>query len=68
MEGCRWGSGITLGAEARVYGSTFLGTVNLNNTAAGLTQSRAQSITNAASNTFGATNAAALNVASAGVQ
>lgn len=73
MEDCRWFStagvgSLTLGQEARIYNSTFVGTVNLNNTAAGLTQSRARSITNAGSNVFGATNAAAFNIVSAEVQ
>lgn len=68
MEHCRWGTGATLTATARIYGSTFLGTLNLNNTAAGVTQSRAQAISNAASNVFGATSAAAFNIAGAGVQ
>lgn len=71
MENCRWfgtASTLTLGAEARIYSSTIIGTVNLNNTAAGLTQSRARGISNAGSNVFGATNAAAFNIVSAEVQ
>ncbi|MBX7244033.1 MAG: hypothetical protein K1X53_00955 [Candidatus Sumerlaeaceae bacterium] len=62
MENCRWGFGITLGANARVYGCTFPGTVDLNNTAAGVTGTRAQNITNEASNVFGATSTIALNI------
>ncbi|MEN6626799.1 MAG: hypothetical protein ABFD69_11305 [Candidatus Sumerlaeia bacterium] len=68
MENCRWNTGVTCGASARIYGSTFLGTLNLNGTAAGVAQCRARSITNAASNIFGATNAAAFNIAHANVQ
>lgn len=74
MENCRWVLGSTslfLGAEARIYGSTFTGAngvVNLNNAAAGVTQSRAKGFSNAGNNIFGATNAAAFNIASAEVQ
>lgn len=68
MENCQWSVGLTCGPTARIYGSTFAGTLNLNNTAAGVTQCRAKSILNAGSNVFGATNAAALNLASAAVQ
>jgi hypothetical protein len=69
MEQCRWTSTtFQLGAEGRVYASTFTGTVNLNNAAGGLTQSRAAAISNAGSNVFGATNAAAFNIVSAEVQ
>jgi len=69
MEQCRWTSTtFQLGAEGRVYASTFTGTVNLNNAAGGLTQSRAAAISNAGNNAFGATNAAAFNIASGSVQ
>lgn len=71
MENCRWfgtAGSIILGAEARIYGSTIIGVVNLNNTAAGVTQTRSRGFSNAANNVFGATNAAAFNIASAEVQ
>lgn len=68
MENCQWNANLTCGSSARIYGSTILGTLNLNNTGAGVTQCRAKSITNAGYNIFGATNAAALNIASAAVQ
>ncbi len=68
MENCRWGTGFNCLATARIYGSTIVGTLNLDHYAAGVTQCRAQSITNFENNLFGATNAAALNIASGSVQ
>jgi hypothetical protein len=63
MDGCRWETGITLGAEARIYNSTFLATVDLQNTAAGISQSRVRgSILNAGSATFNAFNLENANV------
>jgi hypothetical protein len=68
MENCRWEGSFVCAAKARIYGSTFAGTLDLGNTAAGATQSRAKSIVNAGSNAFGATNATAMNIADPDVQ
>ncbi|MCE5228326.1 hypothetical protein LLG95_01850 [bacterium] len=68
MENCRWNAGVTCDASARIYGSTFLGTLNLNHVAAGVTQCRARAIANSENNAFGATNAAAFNIADGDVQ
>ncbi|MCE5228324.1 hypothetical protein LLG95_01840 [bacterium] len=68
MENCRWGTGLVLKASARIYGSTFLGNLNLNGTAAGVTQCRAKAILSYANNVFGATHAAALNISNTNVQ
>lgn len=63
MENCYWGTGLKCAAGALIYGSIFAGTLDLNNTACGVAQSRAESIINNGSNLFGATNAFALNIA-----
>ncbi|MCE5228322.1 hypothetical protein LLG95_01830 [bacterium] len=68
MENCRWASDLNLSATARIYNSTFLATLNLVNTAAGVTQSRARSIVNDGNNLFGATNDAAMNIENANIQ
>ncbi|MBX7244516.1 MAG: hypothetical protein K1X53_03400 [Candidatus Sumerlaeaceae bacterium] len=61
MENCIWGSnGTNCDANARIYGSTFQGYLSLNNTAAGATMTRAQSISDDANNVFGTT--ASLNL------
>jgi hypothetical protein len=39
MQNCHWATGITLGANARIYHSTFLGDVDLNDTSAGIANS-----------------------------
>jgi len=64
MENCRWSStSFQLGAEARIYGSTLLGNVNLNNTAAGVSQSRVKgTIQNAGSAVFNTANVESTNV------
>ncbi|MBX7244517.1 MAG: hypothetical protein K1X53_03405 [Candidatus Sumerlaeaceae bacterium] len=67
MENCTWGPGITCNANARIYSCTFAGTIDLNNTAAGVTMTRATDITNEGNNVFGGTSAAALNVENANV-
>ena len=67
MENCNWGSGFTCDATARIYGSTITGELNLNNTGAGVTGTRAQSITDESNNIFGSTSAAAFNIESASV-
>jgi len=36
MDGCHWGTGVTCGAEARLYNSTFLGNVDLDGSTAGI--------------------------------
>jgi len=63
MENCYWGAGFTTAASARIYGSTIVGTLNLNSTAAGVTGTRARIISLPANNVFGATSAAAFNIA-----
>ncbi|MEN6626795.1 MAG: hypothetical protein ABFD69_11285 [Candidatus Sumerlaeia bacterium] len=68
MENCHWGVGVNCAATARIYNSTFAGVLNLNNTPAGVTQSRAKSIVNQNNNVFGATDAAALNIANPNVE
>jgi len=68
MENCYWSGDFVCGASARIYGSTFVGTLNLANAPAGVTQSRAQSIVNAGSNVFGASNAEAMNIADPDVE
>ena len=39
MENCRWGTGFLCDAEARIYRSTILGTVNLRHVSAGIAHS-----------------------------
>jgi len=57
MEDCRWGAGITCDATARIYRSTILGSVDLNNTAAGIAHSEIKgTILNAASASFNSGN------------
>jgi hypothetical protein len=62
MENCYWKTGVTCSSTARIYGSIFAGTLDLNGTAAGVTGTRAKSITNGGTNVFGATSAAAFNL------
>jgi hypothetical protein len=63
MENCTWSATtLTCASSARIYSSTIIGSLDLASQAAGVTQSRAQTITNDAANVFGATNAAALNI------
>jgi len=55
MENCAWGRGMTLGDEARVYNSTFgtataNGSLNLNNSTAGLAHNRVRGVINNAGN------------------
>ncbi len=53
MENCRWNDGFTCSTAARIYRSTILGDVNLNNTAAGIAHSSVKgAITNADSASF----------------
>ncbi|MEN6626798.1 MAG: hypothetical protein ABFD69_11300 [Candidatus Sumerlaeia bacterium] len=68
MDNCWFGSGVNCAATARIYGSTFVGTLNLNNTAAGATQSRCKALANYGNNVFGATPAAAMIIADGDVQ
>jgi len=57
MEDCRWGTGFTCTAEARIYRSTILGNVNLNSTAAGIAHSAVKgTIQNAGSASFNTAN------------
>jgi len=56
MENCRWEAGISLDANARIYRSTFKGTVNLNYSAAGIAHSAMQGLTNAGSAAFNSDN------------
>lgn len=57
MENCNWSKGFTAGAEARIYGATILGNVNLNSTAAGIAHSRVKgTIQNAGSASFNVGN------------
>ncbi|MBP7638449.1 MAG: hypothetical protein KBA18_11280 [Kiritimatiellae bacterium] len=57
MEDCRWGGGLTCGAEARIYRSTILGNVDLDGTAAGIAHSAVQgTIQNAGAASFNTGN------------
>jgi len=62
MENCTWSTDLSCTSTARIYSSTVVGTLSLAGQAAGVTQSRAKSIVNDASNVFGATNTAAINL------
>ncbi|MGI8906621.1 MAG: hypothetical protein ACR2IE_09040 [Candidatus Sumerlaeaceae bacterium] len=44
MENCTWSTGFILSSTARIYNSTFVGVLDFNSQAAGMTQSRAQLI------------------------
>lgn len=52
MQGCNWGGDIKCAAGARIAGSTVAGTIDLDNKAAGVTQTRARAIVNDGSNVF----------------
>lgn len=57
MQDCQWGSALTLGADARIYNSTFLGDVDLNSTTAGIANSYVNDqILNAGSASFNSGN------------
>jgi len=57
MQDCQWGTGITAGANARIYNSKFLGNVNLSNTTAGIANSYVKgTINNAGSASFNSGN------------
>lgn len=62
MEHCYWNADVPCASTARIYGSTIVGTVDLQTTNAGITQSRARVIQNDTANVFGATNAEAMNI------
>lgn len=67
MENSYWKAGFATHYTARIYGSTIAGTLNMANTTAGVTMTRAQNILLEGSNVFGATSAAALNIEDADV-
>jgi hypothetical protein len=63
MESSTWSTNIVLGAEARLYSSTVLGNVDLNNTTAGIAQSRVRgAILNAGNAVFNTGNVVNLDV------
>jgi len=63
MESSTWSANIVLGAQARLYSSTVLGNVDLNNTTAGIAQSRVRAaILNAGSAVFNTANVVNLDV------
>jgi hypothetical protein len=68
MDRCHWAAGITCDASARIYDSTIAGTLDLANTAAGVTQSRAQNITNDANNVYGPTSSDTFNIVNGDIQ
>ena len=68
MENCRWERGRFCAARARIYGSTFAGTLDLGNTCGRRDAVAGQGHLNAANNVFGATNAAAMNIADPDVE
>ena len=50
MQNCRWSDGLLGGATARIYSSTFLGTVDLNGSTAGIAGSYIKGVVSNATN------------------
>lgn len=68
MENCRWSAGFSCNPGARIYNSTILGAINMNNVACGVTQSRCKALSNFGNNLFGATASAAMITVNSNVQ